>query len=93
MFRLFKITALLEGISYLLLFANMLAVKPIDFALYKSIVFPLGMAHGFLFVGYIFLAISLREEKQWKMKDFFIILVASVLPFGTFYVDKTYLKS
>lgn len=93
MFRLFKITAFLEGISYLLLFANMLIVKPINMDLYKGIVFPLGMAHGALFVGYLLLAVSLREERQWKMKDFLIILVASVLPFGTFYVDKTYLKS
>lgn len=93
MLKFFKIFALLEGISYLLLFANMLLLKPNNPGLYKSIVFPLGMAHGLLFVGYILLAINLREEKQWKAKDFLIILVAAILPFGTFYVDKKYLQS
>ena len=59
MFKIFKITAILEGISYLALFFNMLAIKPNNLELYKSLLYPIGMSHGVLFIGYIALAILL----------------------------------
>lgn len=88
---MFKITAILEGISYLLLFFNMLVIKKNDFELYKSILYPLGMTHGLLFVGYIVLAFLIKNIFKWTHKTFFIVLIASLLPFGTFYIDKKYL--
>lgn len=91
MLRIFKFVALAEGISYLALFANMLLIKPTNMDLYKTLLFPIGMAHGLLFIGYIFLAIMLKIELGWDWKKFGIILIASLLPFGTFYVDKKYL--
>ena len=56
MIKTFKIVAILEGYSYLFLFANMLITKNINFDLYKTILFPLGMAHGVLFIAYLILA-------------------------------------
>lgn len=93
MLRIFKIVALLEGVSYLTLFANMLLIKPNNIDLYKTLLFPVGMAHGLLFIGYILLAVMLKIELGWDWKKFGIILVASVLPFGTFYVEQKYLKN
>ncbi len=93
MLKLFKIVALLEGISYLVLFANMLLIKPTNIELYKTLLFPIGMAHGVLFMAYILLAIMLKSTMNWSIKDFFYILVASVLPFGTFWVEKKYLSA
>ncbi len=93
MLKIFKITAILEGISYLLLFANMLFIKPNFFETYKQLLFPIGMAHGVLFIGYIFLAFLLKESQKWNSKTFFIILIASLLPFGTFYVEKKFLSN
>lgn len=93
MLRIFKIIALLEGVSYLALFANMLLIKPNNLDLYKTMLFPVGMAHGLLFIGYILLAIMLKIEHGWDWKKFGIILIASVLPFGTFYVEQKYLKN
>lgn len=92
MLKTFKLVALLEGVSYLALLGNMLIVKNIDFDFYKSLVFPIGMAHGLLFIGYIILAIMLKDQMKWKGKDFFLILIASVIPFGTFWVEKKYLS-
>jgi integral membrane protein len=92
MLRIFKLTAILEGISYILLFANMLLVKPTHFELYKQLLYPIGMSHGVLFVGYIGFAIILKKAMQWNAMTFLIILLASLLPFGTFYVDKKYLS-
>lgn len=92
MLRIFKLTAILEGISYILLFANMLLLKPSNLELYKQFLYPIGMTHGVLFVGYIGLAIILKKTMQWNYISFLMILLASLLPFGTFYVDKKYLS-
>lgn len=92
MLRLFKLTAILEGISYILLFANMLLLKPNNLDLYKQLLYPIGMSHGVLFVGYIGFSIILKKTMRWNYTSFIIILLASLLPFGTFYVDKKYLS-
>ena len=41
---------------------------------------------------YVVLAIILKSSEKWSSKDLGIILLASIIPFGTFYVDKKYLK-
>lgn len=91
MFKIFKITAILEGISYLVLFTNMLFVKPTNLTLYKTLLYPIGMSHGVLFMAYVLLAILLKKSQNWNFKVFSLILIASLLPFGTFYIDKKYL--
>ncbi len=88
--RTFRIIGVLEGISYLLL---LFIATPIKY-LFENEFFVklLGMPHGLLFIGYIILAIMLKYEQEWKPKTFAIILAASIIPFGTFYVDKKYLR-
>ena len=93
MLRIFKITAILEGISYLVLFSNMLFIKPTNLALYKTLLYPIGMSHGVLFIGYVLLAILLKNAQKWDFKTFSFILLASFIPFGTFYVEKKYLQN
>ena len=91
MLKIFKIVAILEGISYLVLFANMLAIKPNYPDLYKTLLYPIGMAHGVLFIAYIILAVLLKYEQNWDWSKLGVILVASLLPFATFWVEKKYL--
>lgn len=91
MLKIFKLVAILEGISYLVLFANMLIIKPNYPDLYKSLLYPIGMAHGVLFIGYVILAILLKYEQNWGYGKLGIILAASLLPFATFWVEKKYL--
>ena len=93
MIKLFKIVAVLEGISYLALFANMLIIKPTNFELYKTLLFPIGMSHGVLFIGYLLLAFIVWRSQNWNLKTFALVLIASLLPFATFYVEKKYLKN
>ncbi|TDW51466.1 integral membrane protein [Flavobacterium sp. 270] len=93
MLKIFKVTAILEGISYLVLFANMLIIKTNNPELYHTLLRPLGMAHGVLFIGYIILAFLLRKPQNWDLKTFGIILIASLVPFGTFYIEKKYLET
>ncbi|WP_343617637.1 DUF3817 domain-containing protein [Flavobacterium sp.] len=93
MLKIFKVTAILEGISYLVLFANMLIIKNSNPELYHTLLRPLGMTHGILFIGYIVLAFLLLKSQKWDAKTFAIILIASLVPFGTFYVEKKYLEN
>ncbi|WP_396193959.1 DUF3817 domain-containing protein [Flavobacterium sp.] len=93
MTKFFKFVAIAEGISYLVLFFNMLVIKPNNLTLYKTLLFPVGMAHGVLFIGYVLLALLIRKEQKWSFKDFIIVQLASLLPFATFYVEKKYVKN
>lgn len=86
----FRIISYLEGISYILL---LFIAVPIKYFLEDpSYVKLLGMPHGILFMLYIVLAIVLKTSEKWNFKDLGIILLASIIPFGTFYIDKKYLK-
>jgi integral membrane protein len=93
MLRIFKNIAILEGISYLVLFFNMLFIKPSNVELYKNLLYPIGMTHGILFMGYVLLTFLLIKSQEWNYKTSFIILGASLLPFATFYVEKKYLRN
>lgn len=93
MSKIFKIVAILEGVSYLLLFANMLLIKPNNIELYKTLLFPIGMSHGILFIAYLYLAAMIKNVQNWSYKDLAIVFIASVLPFATFYIEQKYLKN
>lgn len=93
MLKIFRNVALFEGVSYLVILANMLFIKPTNFDLYKTLLFPFGMGHGVLFIGYVLLAILLWKPQKWDFKTLLIILGASLIPFGTFYIEKKYLRN
>lgn len=91
MLRFFKIIAFLEGTSLLLLFCFAMPMKyGFDNPNYIR---PFGMTHGLLFIGYIILAIMMKYEENWSGKKFGIIAVASIIQFGTFYIEKKYLRN
>ena len=85
----FRIVAFLEGVSYILLMTFGLYFKyQLNDDTYVKL---LGMPHGILFVLYIVLAFLLRKKEDWNFIEFAIILFASLIPFGTFYIDRKYL--
>ena len=92
MVRIFKNIAILEGISYLVLFANMLLIKPNDMVLYKTLLYPIGMTHGLLFIGYVLLAVVLKKSQNWNFISLLVVLTASLLPLAKFFVEKKYIK-
>ena len=88
--NIFRITAFLEGASYILL---LFIATPIKYILHDpQYVKMLGMPHGILFMGYVIMACMLKNELNWNTKQFVLVLLASIIPFGTFYIDKKYLK-
>lgn len=89
--KTFRIVSVLEGVSYLLL---LFIATPIKYlAGIDSYVKLLGMPHGILFIGYVILAIVLKYQLEWKSKMFIAVLAASIIPFGTFYIDKKYFRN
>ena len=90
MLNIFRAVAFLEGVSYILLLGIATPIK--YFSNDPQYVKMLGMPHGLLFVAYVALAFVLRTDFKWNNKQFGVVLLASILPFGTFYIDKHYLK-
>lgn len=89
--NIFRVIALLEGLSYI---ALLFIAVPIKYFLSDpQYVKLLGMPHGLLFMAYIVCAIVLRKEMNWTSKEFYWVLLASIIPFGTFYIDRKYLKT
>ena len=89
--NVFRLISFLEGISYLLLLFIAVPIK--YFQGDATYVKMLGMPHGILFMGYIILAILIQKQMKWNLKTMGIVVLASIIPFGTFYVDKKYLQS
>lgn len=90
MLKFFKLIALLEGTSLILLLGFAMPMK--YFFQEPIFVKTIGMAHGLLFIAYLILAVMQKIASNWSLKTLAIVSIASVLPFGTFYVDKKYLK-
>lgn len=83
--RLFRIVALAEGISFLLLLGVAMPLK--YFANMPAAVRIAGMLHGVLFVAFVILAWETMNKLNKKYSWFFIAFLASILPFGTFVLD------
>ncbi|EGV45003.1 DUF3817 domain-containing protein [Bizionia argentinensis JUB59] len=90
MLQLFRLIAFLEGISYILLLFIASPIKA--FTGDAQYVKMLGMPHGILFIAYVVLAIVISKRMQWSNGTLAKVLLASILPFGTFYVEYKYLK-
>ncbi|TAG02598.1 MAG: DUF3817 domain-containing protein [Cytophagia bacterium] len=85
-FSFLKITARMEGWSYLLLLGLAMPLKYL--ANIPQFVQVTGLIHGILFTAYIILTIYAHFEYRWQWKKTFLIAVASLFPFAPFYVDK-----
>jgi len=89
MLRFFRALSLLEGVSFLLiLFVTMPLKYLYDYPQANKVI---GMIHGVLFIAYVVMTLMLKPEQKWPVKDTAIILLCSIIPFGTFWMDKKYL--
>ncbi|MBT8326589.1 MAG: DUF3817 domain-containing protein, partial [Bacteroidia bacterium] len=90
MIQIFRIVSYLEGISYILLLGVGVPLKYL--AGNDAWVKALGMPHGLLFIAYIFIAYVVKTKLNWNNSTFIMVLLAAIIPFGTFYIDRKYLK-
>lgn len=84
--HLFRKTAFVEGISYLLLLFIAMPLK--YFFDQPAMVKYVGWAHGVLFIAYMALLLTCWIKYQWKFTRVLFFFVASLLPFVPFIVDK-----
>ena len=84
--RRFRMTALTEGSSFLLL---LFVAMPMKYAMgMPRVVTVVGAIHGILFLAYVAQLAMLRTTHQWDNKFSFYAFLASLLPFGPFLFDK-----
>ena len=84
--RNFRIVALAEGISYLLL---LFIAMPLKYMMdYPLAVKYVGWAHGLLFIGYMGLLLSCWLTYGWRISRVAFFSFASLVPFLTFIVEK-----
>lgn len=89
MIKTFKWIARGEGVSLLILLFIAMPLKYIWNN--PSWVEVVGMIHGLLFIAYVALAIWIYMKLKWSIKRLGIVILASIIPFGTFYIEKKYL--
>ena len=80
-----RIVAFMEGCSFLLLGFTMILKYKFSMPQPNYIV---GLAHGILFVLYIFLLLQVSFLHRCSIFKMFMAFIASLIPFGTFYADK-----
>jgi integral membrane protein len=86
----FRIMALAEGISFLFLLFIAMPLK--YFADMPLFVKYGGWVHGLLFVAYIFFLLEMKNVYKWSLQKTAVAFIASLLPFGTFWIDNKWLK-
>jgi integral membrane protein len=84
--RIFRMIALAEGISFLTLLFIAMPMK--YFLGMPEVVRVVGSIHGGLFVLYVGLLAMLHFRQRWSFMFSLYALIASVIPFGTFMLDK-----
>ena len=91
MIKILRVISYLEGISYILLLFIAVPIK--YYANDPSLVKLLGMPHGLLFVAFVILSLVNSKKYNWSFIKTIVVLISSIIPFGTFYVDYKYFKS
>ena len=85
-----RILAILEGISYISFGLTM----PLKYMMeIKEPNYVVGMAHGLLFIAYCIWVMLNYFTKKYSYTTTFILLVASLVPFMTFWAERKLLKN
>lgn len=81
-----RVVGITEGISFLVL---LLVAMPLKYFLgWPMAVKVVGWAHGVLFMAYLVVILMAAAPMRWGFKDLVIAFVASLLPAGTFFLDR-----
>ena len=88
--RRFRSWAIAEGWSFLIL---LFVAMPLKYLADQPIaVKVVGWAHGILFIGYWITAIPLFTKLKWDGERIVGLGLASILPFGTFVLERRWLR-
>ena len=86
----FRKIAFAEGVSFLVL---LLIAMPLKYAVGIPIAVTIvGGLHGLLFVAFLVMAWEVKSEYKRDWGWLFRSFIASIVPFGTFWMDHTHWK-
>lgn len=88
--RIFHAIAIAEGVSFLLLLGIAMPLKYM--AGMPAAVHWVGSIHGFLFVAYVAAAAAVFALLKWPLDRIPGVFLAAVLPFGTFVLERKWLR-
>ena len=83
--RWFRVIALAEAVSYLLLLAASVAKRTLDA---QELVTVIGPIHGVIFLTYVALALYVRDHLDWSGWTTVMVIVAAVVPLGGLIVER-----
>jgi len=86
----FRVVAIAEGISFLILLGIAMPLKYI--AGKPGMVDVVGWIHGMLFISYMITGLQLKIEHEWPFKRTATAVIAAFLPFGPFILDRKILR-
>lgn len=88
--RIFRAVARAEGISFLVLLGIAMPLKYVwD---YEGATLVAGWTHGLLFIAYVGCMVPLFVRERWPMSRAPLVFAAALLPFGTFALEKKWLR-
>jgi integral membrane protein len=80
-----RVLGFIEGVSFLLI---LFVTMPLKY--WFEMPGPnkaIGMVHGLLFISYCVLVLVVGMNREWGWKKIGLGLLASIVPFGTFWAD------
>jgi integral membrane protein len=84
--RRFRFVSLAEGVSYLALLAIAMPLKYVaDLPIAVRVV---GVVHGLLFVAFVLGLAAAARTERWPMRETVIAMIAALLPFGAFWLER-----
>jgi len=82
--KFFRLLSLVEGLSLItLLFIAM----PAKYQFGHDFVWPVGMAHGLLWMAYVAMSLVVSHLQRWSVLAWLLALLCSVVPFGFILLD------
>lgn len=83
---LLRFVAIAEGLSLLVL---LFIAMPLKYQFGNTEIVPLvGMTHGILFMVFLGFAMLVSQRKKWSDKFFMLLVLSSIIPFATFFMDR-----
>lgn len=84
--RWFRVVALVEAVSYLILLVGVVAKYGFDEPVGVRV---MGPVHGVIFLAYAALAFTVREQLRWTAQHTAAVLAAAVIPLGGYLVQRS----
>ena len=81
----FRVVAVVEAVTYLVLLGAVVLKRVLDGPDFVSV---LGPVHGIAFLVYLVLVLRIRESQGWNLRRTIVVILASAVPFGGFWVER-----